>query len=244
MPYTQVTLSQLVQEVKNRWESQPFWTDAEAVVYLNQGLRFWNLLTGKWQKKELLLTPFPLSPYIDLPGSLTYGSRVTFGPGPCLEFASIPELDRLHPRWRGETTASGGAVPATPRRWAPLGLTRIALWPQDAIGGKQVLVDGCAATPILVNPGDFADMGSQDLNAITGMAVYLGSFKRGASAILAAKPLLNDFMQAALQQNDRLRFSAYFRKVLSLDKGRTGGAFQTLGLQSAAAASSQQQGGQ
>jgi hypothetical protein len=175
---------------------------------------------------------------------LTYGTRVSFRTGPNLEFASIPELDRLHPQWRGETTTSGSPVPTAPRRWAPVGMTQIAIWPADSVGGNSLLVDGVANTPTLALLGDFVDMGKQDLNAITGFAVYIGAFKRGASSVAASKSLFDAFMQAALQQNDRLRFSTYFRKVLSLDKGRTGKPFLSLNLSSTAAtAGGKQQGG-
>lgn len=228
MPYLQTTLSELLGELKGRWESQPFWADEEGRLYLNQALRFWNLLTGMWQTKVLILTPSPASPWIPLPGSLTYGTRVSFAGRPNLELTSIPELNRLHPRWRGETTASGGPVPSTPRRWAPVGMTQLAIWPADASGGNSLLVDGCASTPILTLPGDFVDLGDQDLNAITGLALYIASFKRGAMALQAAQPLFSDFMTAALKQNDRLRYSLYFRKILGLDKGRTGKPFITL----------------
>jgi len=230
MPYTQVTLADLLKELKGRWESQPFWTDEEGRLYLNQALRFWNLLTGLWQVKVPILTPFPASPWISLPGSLTYGTRISFQGLPNLELASIPELNRLHPHWRGETTISGAPAPSTPRRWAPVGLTSIAIWPADASGGNHLLVDGCASTPILTLPEDFADLGKQDVGAITGAALYFASFKRGAMGLQAAQPLFQDFLAAALKQNDRLRFSLYFRKALGLDKGRTGKPFLTLGL--------------
>jgi hypothetical protein len=119
-------------------------------------------------------------------------------------------------------------------------MTEIAIWPADAAGGNTLLIDGVANTPVLALPGDFADMGVQDLHAISGFAVYLGAFKRGASAILASKSLFDDFLQAALQQNDRLRYSLYFRKALGLDKGRTGKAFLNLKLSSAAGGNQEQ----
>jgi hypothetical protein len=212
MPYQQVTLAQLLEQLESSYESAPFWTRPQAIRYINQMLRLWNLLTGTWKQKVLVASPSPSSPYVVIPGSLTYSTQVVWGPtGQPLRPTSLAELDAGAPRWEEAT--------GVPTLWAPVGLTLIAVYPADPTGGLPFLIDGVARTPTLAALTDFVDLGSQDATAIAHGALYPASFLRGAAALKAAEPYMREFVEAARQQNSRLSSSSYYRKFLGLDDG-------------------------
>lgn len=218
MSFQRYTLAELQDELKASWDSSPFWTDAEATRYINHSLRFWNLLTGMWKKTVLVATPNPASPYITLPGDLTFGMQITWGStGKPLQLSSLFDLDMGQPRWQEETTASGGVVPTVPTLWGPSGMKELAIWPQDAATGQPLIVDGVAATPVLVAAGDFADIGDQDVKAVLDFALHVAVFKRGAAAVASTALRLQSFLDAAVRQNSRLMYSSVYRKALGLD---------------------------
>lgn len=220
MGYQQVTLSTLLQQLKDSWESAPFWTDAEGIRAINHALRTWNLLTGMWKQRALVATTAG-SHYVTLPAALTYGMQVSWGPtGRALSLGSIHTMDLARPRWEEETTATGGGVPTTPRVWGPSGLLELFIWPADSVGGNHLVIDGVAATPVLANLTDYVDMGSQDSTIIAKYALRVESFKRGALAMQGTQVYFADFLQAAARQNDRFRLSSYYRKFMGLDADR------------------------
>lgn len=215
MAYHRRTLNSLVEELQDSWEASPFWTEDEAIVYINHSLRTWNLLTGYWKKKVLLGTSG--GSYHTLPGALTFGMVVVWGATMApLQISSLADLDFGRPRWEEETTASGGDVPDVPILWAPVGLKEIAIWPH-AVAGQDLLIDGVAATPILAALDDYADIDDWVAGVIVNYALHVASFKRGAAAVAATAGLFKDFITAAAQQNERLRNATYFRKVIGLD---------------------------
>jgi hypothetical protein len=218
MPFQRLTLADLQADLKASWDSSPFWTDAEATRYINHALRFWNLLTGFWKETVLVSTPNPVSPYVPLPGALTFGMQVIWGAtSKPLQLSGLFDLDMGRPRWEEETTASGGEIPTIPTLWCPSGMKELVIWPQDATMDQPLLIDGVAATPVLVNPGDFIDLGDQDAGPILDFALHVAAFKRGQGAMSSTALRLQAFLQAARAQNGRLAYSLVFRKALGLD---------------------------
>ncbi len=219
MAYQRKKLSELLQELKDTWESSPFWTDAEAIAYLNHSMRTWNLLTGYWKRKVLL--PASGTPYQTLPASLTFGMQVVWGPTSApLQPTARADLDFGRPRWEEELVTSGGTVPTRPILWAPVALMAFAVWPTPA-AGADLLIDGVAATPVLSVLDDYADVDDGVASAIVGYALNVACFKRSVTAVQATAGLLQGFLRAAVEQNARLRHSTYFRKVLGLDLERS-----------------------
>lgn len=218
MPYQQVTLAQMVQNAKDTTEGVPFWTDPEIVALINESLRWWNLFTGEWRRVDNLVSVAG-EHFYDLTSTLTWSARVTFRDKP-LSLDSFVSLDYGRPNWQSETGGAGGSIPALPTLWAPVGIRTIALWPAPPANGELFTVDGVAETPVLVNPGDFVDLGQDEFNRFFGEVLYLMSFKEAGPRFAASAHYHKEFIEAAMDKNQRLKASSFFRKYTGIDVAR------------------------
>jgi hypothetical protein len=218
VPYTVTTLAELQTLMAQRWDSVVFWTAEEARLALNESLREWNLLTGRWRTR-VTVTTTPGSPEIALPGSMTYGMRVTTAASLPLIPSSLAEFDLGRPSWRLETTTSGGAVPTRPLMFAPLSLTRLAIWPAYPLA-TALLVDGVLATPILVNPADTVNLGEEIIDVVADMALHVAAFKEAGARWRATRPYFELFLQAAAEENSLLKQHQAYRRFAGLDRRR------------------------
>lgn len=218
MGWQAVTLAQAQAQLQAKWEGVPFWTAGESITALNEAIRVWNLLTGMWRKRVVVATPAG-SPWVPLPSTLVYGAKVNFISTPLIP-SSRSDLDNFQIGWEAETTASGGSVPSSPMLWAPAGLTLLAIWPADAVGGQSLVIDGVRSTPVLVNPTDYIDIGEHELDSILGFALHIAAFKLGSPIFPGTFPLRAAFLANAADLNTRLTASSYFRKLLGLDTAR------------------------
>ena len=220
MPFTTTTLAELTGLMADRQDQSLFWTPEEARLGMNEALRDWNLLTGAWRRRITLSTA-AATPEVDLAATLTFAMRVRLSTGQPLHPASIAELDLGNPQWRLQTTASGGSVPTAPLFWAPVSLTQIAIWPSTAgVGVNNLLVDGVAATPVLVELGDTVDIGDEELDILVDYAVHCVAFKEGGPRWKATKPFFQTFLQAAAERNSLLKTKQAFRRIAGLDRKR------------------------
>jgi hypothetical protein len=235
VPYTATTLADLQTLMAQRWDQLVFWTPEEARLALNESLREWNLLTGRWRTRVLLNVTGGV-PEVALPGSMTYGMRVTTATGLPLTPSSLPELDLGHPTWRLETLATGGTVPPNPIIWAPVSLTRIAIWPAYALTTAAALrCDGVLSTPILIAPTDHVDLGEEVIDVVADMALHVASFKEAGARWRATRPYFETFLQAAAEENSLLKTNQRYRRFAGLDRRRdltpsTGAASQMQGV--------------
>jgi len=228
--YTQTTLADLQALMVQRWDQVVFWTPEEARLSLNEALRLWNLLTGRWRTRVLLDVNSPPAaeqtpPFSDvrLPGVLTYAMRVTTAAGSPLIPTSIAELDLARPQWSLETTASGGDVPTIPTLWAPASLTQINIWPTlpgPGISIGALLCDGVMATPVLRAPTDLVDLGEEILDVVTDFALHVAAFKEAGDRWRATRPYFEAFLQAAADENGLLKRNQKYRRFAGLDTTR------------------------
>jgi len=219
--YTQTTLADLQTLMAQRWDQVVFWTAEEARLALNESLREWNLLTGRWRRRELLAT-VPGTPEIALPGVMTYAMRVTNAlTGAPLIPTSLTDLDLGRPSWRLETTLTGGDVPTAPTLWAPVSLTRLAIWPTyDPLTLGTLAVDGVMATPVLVLPADPVNLGEEIIDVIADMALHIAAFKEAGDRWRATRPYFEAFLQAAADENSLLKQHQVYRRFAGLDRRR------------------------
>lgn len=219
MSYGQVTLTQLQAQLAEKYDSAAFWTAEEARRAINEGIRVYNMLTGFW-RTTIPLTLIPNDPYLSLPGSLTYRTRFVLpSTGKNLDPASLFDMDNGRPNWRAENTSSGGTVPNTPKLWIPAGITLVFIWPAVTVN-TTVNVDGIVTAPQLVNPGDFIDIGQEELGPLLNYALHVLMFKEGGLRFKNTMKYYKDFIEACAQKNGRIRLSNLWRWVQGLDVGR------------------------
>ena len=219
MAYTTTTLADLQTLMMQRWDSVVFWTGEEARLALNEALRDWNLLTGRWRTR-VTLDALACVPDLPLPGTLTYAMRVTTADGWPLIPASYADLDLGQPAWRHQTVETLGA-PRRPTLWAPLSLTAIAIWPSYRRATAAALrVDGVMATPVLVLPTDFVDLSEDRVDVIADMALHVAAFKEAGDRWRATRPYFEAFLQAAAEENSLLKTHQAYRRWAGFDHRR------------------------
>lgn len=216
MPYTTQTWSSLRDRLADRYEHTPFWTPEEALIAFNETLYVFNIMTGRWKRRETLLTVANQYLYT-LSASMLYRMRMTVTNLP-LSPSSREELNNGRPRWRSETTISGGDVPTRPMLWAPISLRTFYLWPADAVGGLTLTIDGVAATPVLVEDGDTLDLGDEHLNVLLGCALHVLTFTKGGAFFTATEPLWKAFLAACAEENGQIKTSMTYRRIMGLDR--------------------------
>lgn len=216
--YASYTLAQLQVQLAERADGSPFWTAQESQDALNEALLTWNAFTGFW--KDIVTMPTATMNWdYALPASIVFGMRVEFD-GKALNQASIGDMDYGHPGWQSQNTLSGGNVPDEPKNWLPLSVDMIAIWPADAVGGHTLTVDGVSATPQLTAPGDFIDIGNEELTAILGYALHVMALKEGGARFQATMPYFIEFLKQCAEENDQLTQSSEFRNIIGLDLNR------------------------
>lgn len=225
MPYLVSTLADLNVALAGRVGGSVFWTPEEGRLALNETLRDWNLLTGRWRRRLTLSTVAPIVgvPQVELAlgATMTYGMRIALSTGTPVIPTSILELDLGRPTWRSETIASGGEVPAVPTLWAPISLQRIAIWPATATAVvNYLLIEGVANTPVLVEAGDFVDLGEEIVDVLLDMAIHVIALKEAGPRWRATLPHFQAFLQAAAEENGLLKANQAFRRMAGLDRRR------------------------
>ncbi len=215
MTYQQVTLATLRTRLFERVQASAHWVDAEALIALNDTLKFWNLLTGRWRRQVSVTFSPGSTPYLPLPGTLTWPMRVEHSAGTPITKTSITALDRALPGWEAQTTSSSG-VPATVQFWAPRSLRLIALWPRPAVATPRG-VDGISDTPELAADGDFIDLDEGLHNTFLDYAAHLLTWKDGGQAFLATASALQRFVIAAAAENQQIRSSSLYRAAAMQD---------------------------
>lgn len=219
MPYQQVTRAQFRQLVRNQLGSNTlFWRDDEINKLIQESLRLWNLLTGYW-KARVTLTTTAGTVWYALPSSITSNMRLSWRDYP-LTPASSSDMDFGRPNWESEKTTDGGDVPSRPQHFIVAALNLVGIWPADAAGNSNLVVDGIASTPILTKDTDFIDIGQEEFNALLDYIQHAGAFKEGGGEFAATKGMMEAFLKAAGQRSAMLRASASYRKYLGLNRNR------------------------
>lgn len=213
MPYQRFTRAQLRQQLRDRWEDTPFFTDDDANIALNHALRVWNALTGYWRQR-IVVPGAPDSPLIPIPGTLVQRTQVMFQSRTCGPPVSLAELSYLQPNWWTQRTTDGGNVPTRPTIWAPVGLSLIAIWPAvPVMGGLNASyeVDGIRQTPVLLADGAFVDIGDEELSTLVAYALHVAALKAGPVILQRTEVYRTAFLAAAALRNTRLKSQTWYR---------------------------------
>lgn len=217
MAYTVITLVDLRVRLRAKRDGILQWSPEEERLAINEALRTWNFLTGRWRRRAAQNTGNGTVEYA-LPSTMIYGMRVTVNGLP-LTITSTTELDLMRPGWRSETVATGGAVPTVPTLWAPMSLQRIVIWPAMAsVVVNGLSADGVSATPVLVEDGDFIDLGQELLDILLNFCLHLLAFKLGGPTWIGTRVFYQQFLQAAAEENGMLKANQKFRRWAGINR--------------------------
>lgn len=215
--YQRYHWAELRTHLEESYESKPFWTDEQALFAFNESLRFWNLLTARWQRTETLLTT---TGYLYQTSSLMlWRTRVAFNGYP-LSVSSREDLNNSRYAWRSETTTSGNGVPTRPAVWAPISLQTFYLWPADAAPVNTLTVEGVAATPVLAVDAGFVDLGEEHLDVIVDYALHRLLFSKAGEFFSGSLSMFRDIVLAAGEENSQIKASQLYRRIVSQDQSR------------------------
>src|SRR5262249_17166441 len=199
--------------------STVFWREDELnIAVIQPALRLFNLLTGYWKTRTMITTGAGQVWY-RLPSAITSALRVSWRDYP-LSPASFYDISFGRPNWEGETTTSGGDVPSTVSIHVIASLNLIAIWPQDAAGNSQLVVDGIASTPILTPAPSTVDIGQEELRGLLDCCQMLAVFKEGGAEFQQATEVFKQFLKSAGERNSMLLASPAYRRYLGLDRSR------------------------
>ena len=231
--FQNTTLAQLQTQLAERYAGRIFWSADAARRAINEAMRIWNVLVGQWHTNYPFVT-LAGDPYVPMTGGVFKALRVKYN-SVALNMSSLDALDARFPNWR---STSG-----TPSLWAPVSLTTVVIYPNDAVGGNAISVDAYSPAPILVNPGDFINLGSEEFSTLLGYALHVLSQSAGIADLKSTQGLYVAFMKAAAVRNEYFANSSFYRKLIGLDRMRFNDPARTIDAQTVAAAGAATQGG-
>ena len=212
MSYQRVTLATLKQRLQEKaGNSANFWSSIECQDAINEAICYWQGLTGEWTE----IRPFTLDgsaiQNLNLPTQSASLFRVSYvassGLGTALVMTSLSELDNGFPGWN--------SVTGIPSLWAPIGITKLAIYPQTSTG--YLLLESYKEAPTLNADGEYIDIGDEEIVRLLGYAQWYLSFKEGVKeAVENVEPLMNQMVKAAILRNRRLLKSAFYRDYAGL----------------------------
>lgn len=208
MAYAKVTYAELKAAGANRLGNIAFYSEDEIGTYLNEALRVWNLITWQWHGSVLVPTVASQT-YYDISASVLKTMRVEHNGVP-LDLTSLQSLDLGQPGW--QATAAG-----TPKRWFPVALTQIGIYPADATNGNSLRVEGVLATPTLSNDTDYLNLGQWQVQALLDYVHHLAAFKQGGEEFKASLETFKNFMRAAAVQNAKFAETALYKRYMGMD---------------------------
>lgn len=215
MAYQQYYWTDIRDRLAERYDEKPFWTDEQALLAFNEALRFWNLLTSRWQvtvTQPTVARQF----FCTVSSTLLWRARVAFNGYP-LSVSNRFDLNNARYAWRTEATIN---VPPQPIVWAPISLQTFYLWPADAIGGNTLTIAGVAATPVLTYDAGFVDIGEDHLDLLIGYSLHRLTFVKGGTFFQATGDLYRQLLVSAAEENDQIKTSEVYRRIVQGDEAR------------------------
>jgi len=225
MAHEHITLATLRTRLFERVDVSQHWVNAEALIKINDAIRFWNVLTGYWRKSQTKIIQPASDPYNFLTGDMTWPLRMELltGADRLVEKTSIAAMDMGIPGWEGQSLGDTG-LPDRITFWAPRSLQHFVVWPKPAVppGGTAVTVifDGIAETPVLVADGDFLDLEDDVHDVILDYAAHLLQFKDGGPKFFSTAGTYQALIALAGDYNEQLRSTTIYKEAMTKDTDR------------------------
>lgn len=185
-----VTLAEIQQDVYDQLEQNTIlYTLQQVTNVINEGYRIINGFTGLNQAT------------VSVPGFSVAGQLIYQSPSPILfplecyfegkqlRKMSLGALARTYRGWAADLTNKSGPV----QRWAPIGITRFVIHPQDAVGGRDIAITGVTEPTPLVNAGDSISIPDEYLTMLISYVSHRIRLKEGGKVFSDASLLLQQF---------------------------------------------------
>jgi hypothetical protein len=111
---------------------------------------------------------------------------------------AVKSLDTFSPSWQN-------ATPGPPTALALASWNMLAVSPPPDGVGYSVTADVIKNAPLPVNPGDFVQLGREELDAVIDYVEHLAWFKVGGNEFLGTVPLYQNFQRLAAVYNETLK---------------------------------------
>lgn len=188
------------------------YTLAEVDRAINEALQVLNLYTGYLQG-SVTIGNTQINRFIyDVPSSVLIPEAVYLADRRLFP-VSVPAMAMRQREWLRQTTANFGTV----RHWIPIGITKFAIHPADATGGRSLKVEGVLEPTPLVNASDIANISDQLADAVQNLAAHVLMLKEGgkifADASLQYQRFLHDMKSMGRWRT--LRQPRYFIEQVS-----------------------------
>jgi len=123
---------------------------------------------------------------------------------PC-DSPAVEEMDQYDLGWESRSDAQMGIVRG--------GIDLFAVSPKPS-GNVSVSLSLVGSAPVPVADGDYVQLPRENINAILDEAEHLAQFRHGGQEFLHSIPLHQNFIQAAMDSNRRVRESGIFATTL------------------------------
>lgn len=175
------------------------WSRPEILTYLNDGLNELNLISGEYQE-TFSVAWSQTGNVIDLPESAIAPLEVSFG-NKIIQRTTIESLD-AEVQWDSSSQVGG-----SPKRWAPLGLTKIVVWPRASTSGQSLSV---TVLQIQLNADDVTciDLPFSYVDAPKDYAFYRARFKEGGAEFVQS---INDYRRFMEKASDLMDLNIFQR---------------------------------
>lgn len=205
MSYSNTTFATAKSMLSSRMDNPSFYVDDELGIYINEGIRVWNLWTGYWRYNHRFDS---VSGQVFYDVNLLKVLRVEYAGIP-IERDSMFNLDFAKCEWQSDE-------PYSPVRWFPVGLNIIGINPPCS-GGMEINAIGIRNAPVMTSETDAIDADEWVIDAILDYAQHIATFKSGGTEFKNSMGLMQRFRDQAAIQNEKFKFTSIYRNSLGKD---------------------------
>lgn len=246
MAYATTTRSTLRTRVRERLLST-FWSDTELNLYISEGLRVWNTLTGYYRTRNTFIVTRQVPNYAatSFNSNVLMILRLSDGNEPLTQ-ATLESINDFHPTWF-ETLGHGttNRPQASPYRACPLpspyrvrpvrfsesgdadAANTANMWFHVGLNNVVLFpltsyLEGSAycveKMPVPDDDGDYIQVAEDDMPAIVDFITFLARLKEGGKEVQDSVPLLANFLTQASKYNAKIAKSAIYRRYLGVSQ--------------------------
>jgi hypothetical protein len=174
-----LTLQTLLDRIYSRLDdNRLLYSLLRVVDAINEAIQALNLQTGFIQTTIQVPGASQANRvWYDVPAGIVIPTRVQFESWR-LQPATLNGIGQTYPNWVADTTANTG-LPVS--YWIPVGLTKFAIYPADALGGQTIRVTGVAEPTPLVNLTDAVPMPNEYVSAFDLLAAHTLQLKESST---------------------------------------------------------------